>query len=347
MIGWVDFLRWVAFCVFAAALPALAQTSGALPAATRIQGQTYWSSTDIARRLGASFTDKSSGQTLRLESAWTKIACAVHSQEASINGVRVFLSDPAAADRGRFFASRRDVEHLFRPVLSPQSAKSPGPVRIIAIDAGHGGHDHGNANAKLKLREKVYTLDVARRLERLLKAAGFKVVMTRTTDQYVSLERRIAIVQRAKADLLVSIHFNGFRDARIEGAETFVMTPRYVYSTPGRERDASMRTSRYPGNAWDHWNAVLGYQVHRELVGTIRAKDRGLKRHRFFVLRMSPCPSVLVEAGFLSNAAEGRKVATAAYRDRIARGIAAGVKAYAKEAGRRPRALAASVDPAG
>ena len=90
-----------------------------------------------------------------------------------------------------------------------------------------------------------------------------------------------------------------------------------------------MIKTNYPANEHDHWNAVLGYQIHRAMINGLKSADRGLKRFRYSVLRSVDCPAVLVEAAFLSNDAEGRKVSTPAYRQRIAESIARGIKQYA------------------
>ena len=301
----------------------------AAPAVVHIQGKEYWDVRDVGQSLGLALQTTPRSEAASLRSRWTRIDFATDSQDARINDLHVFLSDPIASDHGRFFISRRDVDDLIRPILFARATPAPEPVRTIVIDPGHGGNDHGNENTRLHLQEKVYTLDVARRLARLLAASGFRVVMTRDRDQRVELEDRVALAQRVHADLFVSVHFNSFTTPNVSGAETYVMTPEYASSTPAAEHDTSMRVTDFPGNAFDHWNAVLGYKVHRNLVDALGAEDRGLKRYRYYVLRMCPCPAVLVEAAFLSNSFEGLKVSTAAYREKIADAICDGVKAYA------------------
>ena len=174
------------------------------------------------------------------------------------------------------------------------------------------------------------TLDVALRLERLLRARGYRVVQTRQKDRFVEFDDRTQLIRKTGADLFISIHFNAFRDAAVGGTETYVMTPRYQRSSPQAEQSRSMMTTTYQGNRYDDWNILLGYHLHRELVNELELADRGLKRFRYRVLRNATCPAVLVEAAFLSNLQEGRKVSTAAYRQRIAQAIADGVSAYAQ-----------------
>lgn len=312
-------------------LPLAIPELSAAPAAgtVRMFGVDYVDARQFGRRFGLSATWLVPRKQIRLKSRWTTIELTANSVEALLNGTRLFLSEPVVAREGQLYLSRGDVESLFVPILTPASVPRA-TVQTVVIDAGHGGADPGHQNRRLKLNEKVYTLDVARRLQRRLKADGFRAVLTRSTDRTLSLDQRAALAKKLGADLFVSIHFNGFRSAKIAGTETYVMTPRYRRSTPQAERTKSMAAEKFPANRFDRQNALLGYHVHRELVKALRAPDRGLKRFRYSVLRSVPCPAVLVEAAFLSNDAEARKVANATYRQRIADAVAAGVRNHAK-----------------
>jgi N-acetylmuramoyl-L-alanine amidase len=298
-------------------------------ASVRMFGTDYVDARDFGRRFGLTATWIDPQKSLRLKSANTSIELTLHSQESTLNGLSVYLSEPVAARDGKLFLSRSDIEDFFTPILTQNSGAARSAVSTVVIDAGHGGNDPGNQNPRLKLDEKTFTLDVARRLERLLKAQGFRTVMTRTSDRAIDLDRRAEISNRARADLFVSIHFNAFSSREISGTETFVMTPYLQRSSPQAEHDDSMPRTRYPANRHDDWNAVLGYQMHRALLAGLKSTDRGLKRFRYSVLRSVECPAVLVEAAFLSNDFEARKVASAAYRQRLAAAIASGVRQYA------------------
>ena len=311
-----------------ASVPGMPPAAPAYPP-EQFQGRDYRDAREVAGRFGFTTQWLVRGKSLRLQSRWTRIDLTVDSQEILINDLHVHLSEPVAGDHGTLYISQGDVTTLLTPVLAPQVASPPPVPRTVVIDPGHGGNDHGNENERLKLSEKVFTLDVAKRLARLLTADGFRVVMTRTDDRRVELDDRTEIARKAKADLFVSIHFNSFTQPGVAGAETYVMTPRNERSSPQPERDKAMMKTGYPGNGFDHWNMVLGYQMHRELIDGLHAADRGLKRFRYLVLRMCACPAVLVEAGFLSNETEGRKVNTPAYRQQIAEAIGSGVNAYA------------------
>jgi N-acetylmuramoyl-L-alanine amidase len=305
----------------AAASPALASI--------RMFGVDYVDAHDFARRFDLTPSWTVPQKTLRLKNSTTRLDFTVHDMDAWLNGLRVFLGEPVVVRSGKLYFSKNDAEEFLAPILSRNATEARFPIKTIVVDAGHGGSDPGNQNGRLKLKEKTYTLDVARRLERLLKAQGYKVVMTRKNDKAVDLDQRAALANKVNADLFISIHFNGFSRSTVAGAETYVMTPRYQRSSPQAERDDKMVRTNYPANKYDRWNASLGYHVHRALVTGLKAPDRGLKRFRYSVLRSVDCPAVLVEAAFLSNDAEGRKVATAAYRQRLAESIARGVQQHA------------------
>lgn len=313
---------------FVATFPSSARAASGVPS-VRLFGHDYIDARDFARQFGLTPQWVVPQKKLRLKSEWTTIDFTVHDADVILNRLRVFLSEPIVAHRGSLYLARRDADDLLAVILRPSSRRPAPRLKTIVIDAGHGGHDPGNQNPRLKLQEKQMTLDVAKRLERLLRAEGYRVVQTRTTDRYIDFDARVALIRKSRADLFISIHFNGFTDPSVAGTETYVLTPRHQRSSPQRERDRRMVTTAYPGNKHDHWNALLGYHMHRQLVEGLGRPDRGLKRFRYRVLREATCPAVLVEAAFLSNDTEGRQVGSAAYRQKIAASIAAGVKAHA------------------
>lgn len=269
------------------------------------------------------------GKSLRLESAFTKIQVEEDRREMTINNLRVFLGEPVVSSRGSLWIGAIDARELLGPILRPAGIASPTPkLKVICVDAGHGGNDTGTQNKSLKLEEKRMTLDVAQRVQRLLQGQGYRVVMTRTDDRFIELEDRADIANRAKADLFVSIHFNSFPQESIAGTETYILTRRTQRSTGATKRETADSIS-LPGNAMDPWNAVLGYSMHRQTREKLGTFDRGLKFARFKVLTLVNCPGVLFEAGYLSNANEARKISSEDYRSEIAVGIVDGISAYA------------------
>jgi N-acetylmuramoyl-L-alanine amidase len=297
----------------------------------RIAGIDYVDARVFFARYGFKSGWVAAGDTMRFQSATVKIGLEADKRDVAFNGMRVLMGEPAVFRGGTLYISRIDADKLFLPILSPSSVAAPAaPVlRVIAIDAGHGGQDTGTQNKALKLDEKDFTLDVANRLRALLVKQGYRVVMTRTDDRFVELAQRAEIANKAGADLFISIHFNAVAGSPlVRGSETYVMTPRYQRSTGSPKREASDNVAN-PGNANDPWNALLGFHMHNQVLNKLDSVDRGFKRARFAVLRLVNSPGVLVEAGYLSNTEEARKIATAAYRQDIAEAFAQGVRAYA------------------
>jgi N-acetylmuramoyl-L-alanine amidase len=251
-------------------------------------------------------------------------------REAHARGVRIFLGEPIAAADGQLYVTRTDVERLLLPIFQGKGAKGSGPVRTIALDAGHGGHDNGTMNRKIGLKEKDLTLDVAKRLKAALHSRGFEVIMTRTEDEYVPLARR---PQRARgADLFISIHFNATGNSTSSGTETYILTPAGQVST-GTNLSYAGNMAFVTGNRWDGPSAVFCFIVQSGLLKEMGTIDRGLKHARFAVLRDLPCPGILVESAFLSNDAEAARVASDTFRARLAENLAGSIVAYAELAG--------------
>jgi len=316
---------WVlAFAGFAA--PAL---RAALPwHPVRLYNVDYVSAEEVAARYGFKVVWLEGRDRVRLESKWTKIELKADSREMIWNGLRVYLGEPVVPLRKTLGVSAGDVRATLDPLVMPASAKKPARPKIIALDAGHGGRDAGTANTRLKLQEKTFTLDVVRRLKIALEKLGYRTVLTRHSDKYIPLEARPAAANRAGADLFVSVHFNSLEgNAGVRGIETYAYTPAGQRSTASGKHSAKGERAQ-PGNRFDHWNILLAASIQRQLVDDLGAEDRGVKRARFLVLSTARCPAVLVEAGFLSSTVEARKIATPAYRDRMARSIANGVHRY-------------------
>ena len=305
---------------------------------TRISGTDYVAVADLAKHLGLKFDSVESGRKVALGDGAHRAAIEADGREMLVNGLRIFLGEPARARSGQIFVSRIDAERCLTPLLKPGFGVAlPAPPKIIAIDPGHGGKDEGAENKKLGLKEKNATLDVALRLKKLLEAVGYQVVLTRTDDRElaerkdVDLPLRAEIANQAHADLFVSIHFNSLpNDAKTSGSEIYTFSPQSQRSSNswGNGKDDS-EPAASPVNRFDHWNVVLAQAVHRNVLSTLKTFDRGKKINQLGALRRLECPGVLVESAFLSNDTEARRVAQPAFRQQIAEAIAAGVRDYA------------------
>lgn len=298
-------------------------------ASTRqLHGTSYVSLSEVAARLGQSFKWIKKGSSAELSSEWTKMRFTIHERDFLLNGRRIGLGNPITSSRGELFISERDYQKTILPILAPQQFKaSASKLYHIVIDPGHGGKDPGAQNSALGLKEKNLTLDLAKRIESRLKALGYKVTLTRRDDTFVELRDRAAMANRLNADLFLSIHFNAVGTASVNGIETFVTTPQGQPSYNNANLSASDKRD-YPGNANDPWNVLAGYYIQDEMLKATGADDRGLKRARFMVIREVDCPGVLIEGGFVTHPTEGRNIGSAAYRDKLANAIVAGVLKY-------------------
>ena len=248
-----------------------------------------------------------------------ELIAEVNHRDILLSSVRHWLNTPVISARGELWVSATDVEQTIQPVAQPHGV----PADAIVLDPGHGGVDSGTRGAHSM--EKELTLDLAKRLEPILVARGFRVYPTRTTDCTLSLDERVEYCRRLGADLFVSLHFNAGGDAK--GIETYCLTPEGESSTarPRSNIRALAPTTANPHNAASVW---LAHCVQRALMAATQAEDRGVRRAQFLVLRRAPCPAILIEGGFLSNASEEQQLLRADYRDRLAQAIAEGIVAY-------------------
>lgn len=179
------------------------------------------------------------------------------------------------------------------------SASAAWALPTVVIDAGHGGHDRGGVPGD-RYSEKIYTLDVAKRLEARLRAAGYRTVMTRRGDYFVSLGARCGIANSQRNAIFVSIHFNSATREGANGIET------YYYS-------------RQSGR--------LASAIHSRVLRAAGTENRNVRSRGFYVLRNTRIPAVLVECGFLTNRAEGGRIAgSAAHRQRLADAVASAIR---------------------
>lgn len=184
-----------------------------------------------------------------------------------------------------------------------QIIKSQLKEKLIVLDPGHGGHDPGAIG--LSSLEKDLTLDIALRLNKLLQNSGYNVVLTRETDVYVPLSDRAKIAVQSNARVFVSIHANGSNNLDAAGVETF-------YAVGAAE---SMK---------------LAQVVQKNLVNNLKANNRNAKEGSFWVLINNIPTAILVETGFITNAAEEEKLRQELYRQKIAESIYQGIDSYLK-----------------
>lgn len=219
---------------------------------------------------------------------------------------------------------------------------------VIAIDAGHGGDDPG-AIGRHGTREKDVVLAIARELEQLIRAErGMRAVMIRDGDYYSSLRKRTDKARRSKADLMISIHADAFKDAQVDGASVFIVSERGATSEAARMLAAKENAADLLGGVSledkdDLLASVLvdlsqgatieaSYSAANEVLRAMRSvatlHKPQVERAGFVVLKSPDVPSILVETAFISNPNEERKLRDKNYQRQMAQAIHKGVRAY-------------------
>lgn len=210
------------------------------------------------------------------------------------------------------------VAKLERPRLDPwYSDSKPQKIPLVLVDAGHGGHDGGAvANGCI---EKHLTLEIARKVRDELISHGFRVVMTRERDAFLPLEERAALTEKLGAEAFVSVHINtDGSGSDAEGLET------YFAGKP------SLTVMRKTGVKLENevMSEKLALLVQRCTCDEAQVANRGTKQRDYAVIEEARCPAVLVECGFLTNTTESRRLKDKAHQQKLARGIASGVKLF-------------------
>jgi N-acetylmuramoyl-L-alanine amidase len=310
---------WLLLAIFVAA-PASAATT---LSRVQVHGRDYVRLSDWAKAYSFKLTWTRREEALEVSSRWSKISFAMDSRRAEFNGTVIWLSFPIAYREGQAYIAPLDLEKTIHPILFPPRSTEKQRITTICLDPGHGGRDPGKQDGRNQ--EKEYTLLLAQELQRQLKGAGFKVVMTRTSDKTVDLPMRSLIAKNLDSDLFVSLHFNA-ADSNASGIEVFSLTPPGASSTGGGGDSAS--AVAYPGNRTDERNMLLGYHVQKSMSKSLFAEDRGAKRARFAVLKYTDTPAILIEGGFMTNRSEATKIYNSGYRRQMAKAITDGILAY-------------------
>ncbi len=224
-------------------------------------------------------------------------------------------------------------------------------VRTIVIDPGHGGHDPG-AIGPSGLREKDVNLKIAKRLRQRLieegKSFGIEnVYLTRSTDRFIPLEERTAIARKRKADIFISIHCNGAKSKKAHGIETYILgftddqtslqlAARENATTTKGLNDLSSILKEYILSAKKEESQQVAGYVQKSIVKKVSGKykhikNKGVKKAPFVVLIGADVPSLLVEASFITNPREEKRLKSRAYIEKVVDGIILGIKRYSMQ----------------
>lgn len=287
---------------------------------------------------------------LQLPSAEDTLVTKVTAEPRNDTTVRLTLTLSRAAKQ-RIMV----LENPYRVVIDvnddePTSGAKPAAVAapavkrgksVVVIDPGHGGKDVG-ATGPGGAREKDVALAIAKQTAEQLRAAGIDVVLTRNDDTFISLEERTAIANKADADFFVSIHLNATKSGTARGVETYYLdttSNRYALRLAARENrvsedrvsDTELALADVATKAAVREAKKLAVKVQKNVFEAARnqdlaARDLGVKSSLFYVLLGARMPAVLVEAGFISNAAEEKLLVSAAYQKRLAKAITQAVQ---------------------
>ena len=198
-----------------------------------------------------------------------------------------------------------------------QTAQADSTKRTVVLDSGHGGFDPGKESSD-GILEKHINLAIAERLKELLEKEGIRVVMTRTDDnglytesdsnkKIADMKKRCAIIDAAKADIVVSIHQNSYHEENVFGAQVFY----YQTSTEGEKAAGIIQDALQ--------------KVNPDNTKKIKANNT------YYILKKTEVPTVIVECGFLSNYKEAQKLVTEDYQKSVAEAVAEGILSYIKE----------------
>lgn len=181
---------------------------------------------------------------------------------------------------------------------------------IIIIDPGHGGEDFGTHSlTKPKYQEKYLNLSTALLVKEYLEKMGYKPILTRATDVFITLENRAEIANKRNADLFVSVHYNSAPSSQADGIEVY-----YYQSDKNPKRSKASKK--------------LAEVTLKYVLENTKAKSRGVKNGNFAVIRETEMPAILVEGGFLTNEQEMDKIKDPTYMKSLAWGIAQGIDEF-------------------
>jgi N-acetylmuramoyl-L-alanine amidase len=249
-------------------------------------------------------------QLLQVDSSEVDSAAVATLGEGS-DTVRIFV-DLARYQRFRVMSLAPSGGYCHRIIVDvytrTDGAAGDGPP-LICVDPGHGGSDPGATGTVTGTPEKTINLSMGLFLADRLRANGFRVLMTRTTDVTLNLHDRPAVANAAGASLFISVHNNWYSNPAAYGTETY-----YKGTT----------------ETWDPEGKLLAQTVQRNLLSALGSLDHGAKTHpnKLVVLNETNMTAILTEAGFLSNAAEEAKLLTTSYQQAYAQGACAGIMEY-------------------
>jgi len=242
------------------------------------------------------------------------------------------------------FVVEKDAKHT-ENAIAKQLALG---VSRIVIDPGHGGHDYGAPGYYKGVHEKDVVLQIAKKLKnKIPQQLGCDVIMTRSTDTYLTLEERTAIANTSNADLFISIHSNAAKDKNAYGLETYFLnlaTDDSAILVAARENATSAKNisdlqtilTDLMQNAKINESSRLADYIQKSMFVNLNKKysdikNKGVKQAPFYVLLGAQMPSILIETSFISNPRECKRLTDGKYQEELCNAIVKGVETYIRE----------------
>ncbi len=305
---------------------------------------------DICQKYNIDWQADAITQVVILDYKGNKAKALVGSAVVLLGQEKITLSAPLRRDQSVIYVPEDFESKVISPfgaVTTRVQAGVSSKIKVLVLDAGHGGKDPGAAGVT-GVKEKDVVLDIARRMRNIFEQAGITVIMTRDKDEFISLEERTVIASRSKADVFVSIHANSNPNRKTQGMEVY-----FVKSTDKKDVDEAQRlenertlvktsNAKYSpvvasivGDMLYVHKVVESPKLAKRIVHNVsmdvRTLNRGARVCRFYVVRNTLVPAVLVEVGFLTNRHEEKQLNSSNYRQQLAQAIARSVLQYASD----------------
>jgi len=288
----------------------------------------------------------------------------VRPSKAKSSDSRRVVLDLTKTVKPKLFKLKPYGPHGHRLVVDLQDDMPRAPVRtvgeftngqrdiVIAIDPGHGGHDPGAVGVSGTLEKRV-AFAISKKLANLINAErGMAAFLTRNGDYYLNIGRRSEIARNKKADVLISVHADAFTSPRPRGASVWVLTMKRANTEIGRWLERSERHSELLGGVGEviqdtqserylahalldmsmSHSLSTGYDLSKEVINELskvtRVHQKSTQLGNFGVLKSPDIPSILVEAGFMSNPQEERLLNQSSHQRKLARAVFAATKRF-------------------
>jgi N-acetylmuramoyl-L-alanine amidase len=307
--------------------------------------------------------DTRKSEAVAISRKTTNLMSGLRSASKGSGRLRVVL-DLQGKVRPRSFALKPDGKSGHRLVVDLHATDlSPTPIKtnqqqrkkrkdhfVIAIDPGHGGRDPG-AIGKRGTREKDIALAVGKKMKALVnRTPGYKAILTRDADRYVSLRHRVKKARQAEADIFVSLHADAFHKSHVKGASVYALSLRGASSEHARlaankenasdliggisldDKDDMIRSVLLDlsQTATIQDSLELGSDVLSQISKVSRLNNKKVQQAGFAVLKAPDMPSILIETAFLSNPSEEQKLRSPKHQHKLAKAVFSGVQSHLK-----------------